>query len=236
MEQASMASLIGSLRLVSTFDWSEFFESVSLVEQVLQQDPAGAYAGMDFLSRDRYRHAVEELADPTGDSQLRIARLSVERARRVGEQTPAARGAHVGYYLIGGGRREFERSLEWKPPLRQRIRRFLFRHATPGYLGTIAAGTAALVAAAVAYASRYGWQESALLVVLLTLVPASSRSAATLAARQADGGARRCSHDGDRADAARERGTGTRSRGSPRSPGPRQHRSPHPFWHSERLS
>ena len=56
-EQASMANLIGSLRLISTFDWSEFFESVSLVEQVLQRDPAGVYGRMDFRSRDRYRHA-----------------------------------------------------------------------------------------------------------------------------------------------------------------------------------
>ena len=70
-EQAGMANLIGSLRLISTFDWSEFFESVSLVEQVLQRDPAGVYGRMDFRSRDRYRHAVEELAEPTGDGQLR---------------------------------------------------------------------------------------------------------------------------------------------------------------------
>jgi cyclic beta-1,2-glucan synthetase len=44
-EQATMASLVGSLRLITSFDWSEFFESVSLVEQVLQRDPAGVYAG-----------------------------------------------------------------------------------------------------------------------------------------------------------------------------------------------
>ena len=61
-EQAGVANLITSLRLISTFDWSEFFESVSLVEQVLQRDPAGVYGRMDFRSRDRYRHAVEELA------------------------------------------------------------------------------------------------------------------------------------------------------------------------------
>ena len=104
-EQACMANLIGSLRLISTFDWSEFFESVSLVEQVLQRDPAGVYGRMDFRSRDRYRHAVEELAEPTGEGQLRVALKSVERARQVAEQTPDARGAHVGYHLIGGGRR-----------------------------------------------------------------------------------------------------------------------------------
>ena len=173
-EQASMANLIGSLRLISSFDWSEFFESVSLVEQVLQNDPAGVYARMDFRSRDRYRHAVEELAEPTGEGQLRVARTSVERARRVGERTPDSRGAHVGYHLIGGGRREFERSVAWVPGLRQRIRRLFFRYATVGYLGTIAAGTALLVGIAVAYAYAQGWRGAALvLVALLTLVPAS---------------------------------------------------------------
>ena len=82
-EQAGMANLIGSLRLISTFDWSEFFESVSLVEQVLQRDPAGVYGRMDFRSRDRYRHAVEELAVPTGEGQLLLALKSVERARQM---------------------------------------------------------------------------------------------------------------------------------------------------------
>src|SRR5689334_22831422 len=77
-EQAFMANLIGSLRLVSTFDWSEFFESVSVVEQVLQRDPAAVYGRMDFASRDRYRQAVEDLAEPTGDAQVRVAVKGVE--------------------------------------------------------------------------------------------------------------------------------------------------------------
>jgi cyclic beta-1,2-glucan synthetase len=80
--QVSMANLISSLRLISSFDWSEFFESVSAVEHILRRDPAGIYEQMDFRSRDRYRHAVEEFADPTGDDQLRVALKSVERARR----------------------------------------------------------------------------------------------------------------------------------------------------------
>ena len=169
-----MANLIGSLRLISTFDWSEFFESVSLVEQILQNDPAGVYARMDFRSRDRYRHAVEELAEPTGEGQLQVARASVERARRVGERAPDSRAAHVGYHLIGGGRREFERSVAWVPGLRQRIRRLFFRYATAGYLGTIAAGCALLVGIALAYAYAQGWRGPGLLLLaVLTIVPAS---------------------------------------------------------------
>jgi len=173
-EQAFMANLIGSLRLVSTFDWSEFFESVSLVEQVLQRDPAAVYGHMDFASRDRYRQAVEELAEPTGDGQVRVALKSVERARQIAERTPGEREAHIGYYLIGAGRRQFERGIGWKPRVAVRLKRAFFRHATMGYLCAIGLSTAALVAAAVTHARALGSPWTALVVVvLLTLVPAS---------------------------------------------------------------
>jgi cyclic beta-1,2-glucan synthetase len=173
-EQAAMANLIGSLRLISTFDWSEFFESVSLVEQVLQRDPAGAYGQMDFRSRDRYRHAVEELAAPTGEAQLLLALKSVERARLRYVGAPDARGGHVGFHLIGAGRREFERSVAWRPTMAQRARRLVFRGATPAYLGSIALGTALLVGVAVFYAWLHGWRGAGLLFVgMLTAVPAS---------------------------------------------------------------
>ncbi|HET9834664.1 MAG TPA: glucoamylase family protein, partial [Vicinamibacterales bacterium] len=173
-EQAFMANLIGSLRLISTFDWSEFFESVSLVEQVLRRDPVAVYGRMDFASRDRYRHAVEEMAEPTGEAQVRVALKSVERARQIAERTPEAREAHVGFYLIGEGRRQFERGIGWEPGLAVNLRRAFFQHATAGYLGTIALGTSALVAVAVAYARAHGWHWPSLtLVAMLTLVPMS---------------------------------------------------------------
>ena len=91
-----MANAITSLRLCSTLDWTHFFERVSLIEQVLQRDPAGVYADMDFASRDRYRHAVEELAEPIGEAQMRVALRSVESARQAAEKDPADRAAHVG--------------------------------------------------------------------------------------------------------------------------------------------
>jgi cellobiose phosphorylase len=174
VEQAGVANLIGSLRLISTFDWSEFFESVSLVEQVLQRDPAGVYGRMDFRSRDRYRHAVEELAVPTGEGQLLLALKSVERARQAHMRTPDSRASHVGYHLIGGGRRVFEGSVAWRPDLRQRVRRLFFAWATPGYLGTIAAGIVLLAALAIAVAWWHGWRGASLvLVAMLAVVPAS---------------------------------------------------------------
>src|SRR4029077_8361100 len=97
----SVANAVTSLRLCSAIDWRQEFESVSLVEQVLQRDPAGAYGRMDFLSRDRQRQAVEELAAPSGDAQVRVALRAVESARQAAAAGSAAdRAAHVGYHLI----------------------------------------------------------------------------------------------------------------------------------------
>ena len=246
-EQASIASLIGSLRLIATFDWSEFFESVSLVEQVLQRDPAGVYGRMDFRSRDRYRHAVEELADPTGEGQIRVALKCVERARRTAEQTPEARAAHIGYYLIGSGRRPFEEGIGWEPGFNLRLRRWFFAYATPIYLGTIAAGTGLLVLAAVLYAYQHGWQGAMLAAVaLLTLVPASELTIQILQRiinnlipprrlprLDLDQRARFGAHHGHRPHHARQRRASAGFDFTRGSPGARQPGSACPLCHSQ---
>ncbi len=155
--QVSVGNAITSLRLCSTLDWSSFFESVSLVEQVLRRDPAAVYASMDFLSRDRYRQAVEELAEPTGEAQVRVALRSVESARQAAERTSAGdRAAHVGYHLIGRGRAELEEDVSWQPAIRARVLRLVSRHATVVYLGGIALCSAVLLAVAVLYAHFAG--------------------------------------------------------------------------------
>ncbi|HEY7511310.1 MAG TPA: glucoamylase family protein, partial [Vicinamibacteria bacterium] len=142
---------------------------------VLQRDPAGVYASMDFLSRDRYRHAVEELAEPTGEAQVRVALRVVESARLAAEGTsPAERAAHVGYHLIGRGRPGLESDVAYRPRFVRRVRRFAFRHACGAYLGSIAAVTAALVTAGVLYArAHYAATHVQAAVAILLLLPAS---------------------------------------------------------------
>ncbi len=141
--QVSVANVITSLRLCSALDWSQYFEAVSLVERVLQRDPAGAYGKMDFLSRDRYRQAVEELSEPSGEAQLQVALRAVESARQAAESGPSTdRAAHVGHHLIGKGRRDLETDIAFRPRLGRRLKRFVFAHATAAYLGSIALLTA----------------------------------------------------------------------------------------------
>ncbi|MFL5522256.1 MAG: glucoamylase family protein, partial [Gemmatimonadales bacterium] len=173
--QVSVGNAITSLRLCSTLDWSSFFESVSLVEQVLRRDPAAIYGRMDFLSRDRYRQAVEDLAEPTGEAQVRVALRSVESARQAAERGSADdRAAHVGHHLIGRGRPELEQDVAYQPTSPDRLRRFAARHATGVYLWSIAVVAALLLAIAVLSAHFVGGGVSAqLLALALLLLPAT---------------------------------------------------------------
>lgn len=174
--EVSVANVITSLRLCSQLDWSTYVEAVSPVERVLQRDPAAAYGQMDFASRDRYRQVIEELAEPTGEGQVRVALRAVESARLAAEtEGPMARAAHVGHHLIGRGRRGLEADVAWRPGLGKTLRRTAFAHATWFYLAAVSLFTSALVGGGLALARHFtsvaddslGW------VALLLLVPAS---------------------------------------------------------------
>ena len=173
--QVSVANAVTSLRLCATLDWQEYVEAVSLVEHVLQRDPAGAYGRMDFLSRDQQRQAVEALATPSGEGQVLVALKAIESARQAAASgSTADRSAHVGYHLIDDGRRDLESDLAYRPRPSIRFRRTVLRHASVAYLGTIAMVTALLIAAAVAYSRREGATPFVQIVVaFLALLPAS---------------------------------------------------------------
>lgn len=173
--QVSMANVITSLRLCATLDWSHHFEAVSLVERVLQRDPAGVYGSMDFLSRDRYRQAVEELAPASGEAQVRVGLRAVESARVAAEAgSSVGRAAHVGHHLIGPRRPDLETDLAYRPSLARRFRRLVFAHATAAYLGSIGLLTASLVALGLAYVGAMGGTPAtAAWTAVLLLLPAS---------------------------------------------------------------
>jgi len=173
--QVSVANAITSLRLCATLDWQQYVEAVSLVDQALRRDPAGAYSRMDFLSRDRQRQAVEELAASSGDGQVRVALRAVESARQAAAAgSPADRAAHVGYHLLDRGRPDLEADVAYHPGIAQRAQRFLFLWASPLYLGAIATLTAAILGAAGEYVRRAGGSPALqIAAALLLLLPAS---------------------------------------------------------------
>src|SRR4030095_6071267 len=87
--QVTVGNIITSMRLLSTLDWRDFFESVSLIEPLLAADPAGAYRHMEFATRDRYRHVIERISKRTRADELEIARTAVELALEAQAQSAA---------------------------------------------------------------------------------------------------------------------------------------------------
>ena len=117
----------------------------------------------------------KRLAEPTGEAQVRVALKCVERARQVAERSPDAREAHVGYYLIGAGRRQFERGIGWEPGLLVRLQARVLpaRDAVATWARSPSARRRSSRRPSPTR-SAHGWQWPMLIVVaLLTVVPAS---------------------------------------------------------------
>jgi cyclic beta-1,2-glucan synthetase len=132
-----VANCFLSLRLLSATDWKGFFERTSRLEQILHDDPAGIYPGMDFDTRNSYRSVIEELARHSAFSEEQVALAAIEFARSEGNKAPG-RKAHVGFYLRDAGRATLEHSLHYQPELSVRVRRALLASPTATYLGSIA--------------------------------------------------------------------------------------------------
>ncbi|MBN2117748.1 MAG: hypothetical protein JW730_14325 [Anaerolineales bacterium] len=171
-----VANSILDLRLLATQDWKAFFEATSVLEKTLRGDPAGIYAGMDFETRNRYRSVIEELVRGSSMEETGIARQAIELA----ETASAAAGTsirekHIGYYLLSAGRADLEARIDFRPTLSGALTRFIQKHATAMYLGSIAGLTLLMCFLISFYAVQTGANLAQLLAAaLLALLPVSS--------------------------------------------------------------
>ena len=137
-DQVSISNSIGSLRFLSTMDWREFVESMSLVDRVLREDPAGVYDKMDFFTRDRYRHVVEKLAKHSRFSESEAARMAISLAHEGAAGNGSdERARHVGFYLIDKGLPRLEQALDVRHTLSEHLQRGSRRFPLILYLGAI---------------------------------------------------------------------------------------------------
>ncbi len=151
-------------------------------DALLRQDPCGAYAGMDAPTRERYLRMVRHLAAHSrrGLDAEGVARAALRRAGAADADAPPAAG-HVGYHLVGPGAPALEREVGYHPPARVRAYRFLWRHATPVYLGLLAGFTLALLTPVLAYAARHGAGAGMLALVAAAVLPVAVEGAILLA-------------------------------------------------------
>ncbi|MBV9420857.1 MAG: glycosyl transferase, partial [Alphaproteobacteria bacterium] len=176
----TVGNVITSMRLISDIDWTEFFESVSLVDQTLASGTN--FKAMEFSTRDRYRRAVEKLANGSRLTEIEVAVATIEQTERASRAGRPPRQRDPGYYLIARGRRDLERIIDFRPGLADRIRRGFAATGLGGYLSAVALLTLAIVA-------LVGWAVSGahavspyfyLVVLVLGLIPASDLALAAV--------------------------------------------------------
>ena len=180
----TVRNVITSMRLMSAVDWADFFESVSAVDAVLRAD--SDFAAMDFATRDRYRHAIEKLARGSGHTEIEVAQSAIAAAGSAPAHTEASgdgattrREHDPGYYLISRGRHSLEEQLGFRAPVRDWIARANAAAGIMGYLGTIAAVSAIIVACgllAIGDARVGEWTRGVL--AMLAIIPAMDAAVA----------------------------------------------------------
>lgn len=180
-DQVSMSNSIGSLRFLSAKDWRKFVESMSIVEKILSEDPAGIYCKMDFTTRDNYRHVVEKIAKKSLNSESEVAhktiQLAHEGAARKGSED---RSAHAGFYLIGEGLTQLEQMANMSLPFADIPGKICRRFPFFFYGGAILLLTAFFTVLSVLTACNAGVQYWAIALLLLPLLLCGSHLAVGL--------------------------------------------------------
>ena len=142
----TVRNVITSMRLISDVDWTELFERISPVDEVLRTH--SGFVEMDFATRNLYRGAIEALARGSSVSEPEIAQRAVAaaqaaaaHAREPGSErsgsTMPDREADPGYHLLSGGRRALEVGIGYRPPMAVWLHRFTRRAGLGGYVGRI---------------------------------------------------------------------------------------------------
>ncbi|HUA87616.1 MAG TPA: glucoamylase family protein [Bryobacteraceae bacterium] len=169
-ERMSTANAFGSLRVLSRLEFSEIFESVSLVEAELRKDPMRVYPRSDAATRDDCRKVVEKVGRYSSHSEADVARCAVRLAARS--------GMDVTYFLLSRGLAELEAESGASIPFHARLVRAVRRHATAYYLGSQALLNLCFTALALMIAWDAGVHRAPELAILgaLALFPLSDLS------------------------------------------------------------
>ncbi|MFN4171976.1 MAG: GH36-type glycosyl hydrolase domain-containing protein, partial [Pseudorhodobacter sp.] len=166
----TMRNIVTSMRLASELDWADFVEGVSLIDTRLRA--RSDFAEMDFVTRNRYRTAIEVLARGSNLSEIAVTDAALDLTG-AGAETGKGAAADPGHGLIGPGRAALERAVDYRPTPAMRLGRRVARLGLAGYLGAIAL-TSAIVLALALWASGAG----ALAMVVLALTGLATASEA----------------------------------------------------------
>jgi cyclic beta-1,2-glucan synthetase len=149
-KQVSIANDVTTLRRLTQLDWREIFESVSIVEAVLEQD--SVYPASDFTTRDQCRRAVEQIARYSKSSEIDVAKKAIQLAL----EAQVERRRNAAFFLIDKGRKHLEDFFSCRLPFRACLLRWILEHAGPVYFSSISFITLIALGLGLVVAARIG--------------------------------------------------------------------------------
>ncbi|HTR07343.1 MAG TPA: glucoamylase family protein [Paraburkholderia sp.] len=174
----TVRNVITSMRLISDVNWTELFERISPVDDVLRTH--SGFVEMDFATRNLYRGAIEALARGSPASETDVARRAVAAAQmaraalsgKAGtapaphagqdglfsarlEGAAARRECEPGYYLLANGRRVLERAIGYRAPIALWLPRLTRRAGLTGYLFRILLLAALILTAMLTFSTGF---------------------------------------------------------------------------------
>ena len=137
-------NIIRGLRLCNDVEWTEWFESVSLVDDLLRRSTN--FTTLDFQSRDQYRSEIETMAKRSPFGEHEVAERAIQMAGASAASAASredADSSDIGYFLVGPRRTELEKEIGYRPRMSERLMRIFRRGgwlslAAPMVLLTIA--------------------------------------------------------------------------------------------------
>jgi cyclic beta-1,2-glucan synthetase len=173
---------VKSLLEIKQTSWKVAIEPLIAFDEVLRQDPAGAYAAMDYEGRELYRRTIVNISDHSDCPEIKVARHALDFAReahRHPDKDPRVtlRDSHVGNYLLAEGAAVLEEKASFNPPFAQRARSWLRRHPDDFYLPGIAVLTFAIVSCVVLFLTKPSTPLGLILLSLVAVLLPSSQSA-----------------------------------------------------------
>jgi cyclic beta-1,2-glucan synthetase len=179
---AGLALCVESLRDIRHTGWRDLLEPLFLFDAILRRDPTGAYAKMNFESRNLYREKLSKIARRSDMTEMEVAGEALLLAQGAqqgdyGDPRSKLRQSHVGYYLIAEGRDHLFQKVGFKPDVGQRFGAALRRLPDEFFLSGIAVLTFSIITAILLFLTPPDVSPSLLLFSMVILLLPCSQAA-----------------------------------------------------------
>ena len=113
LKKLSIGNCIKSIKDIQRINFTEIFEEINGVEEILKRDPANIYDKMTYKTKEYYRNKIKEISLKTKVSEIYITAKALEIANKNTELNNKKK-SHIGYYIIDKGLSELKKELNIK--------------------------------------------------------------------------------------------------------------------------